>query len=274
MEATINSSQLWSRLWQGDLAAKHELTLTYLPLVKRVVGRVSINLPAFIDRGDLEGAAVFGLIEAIGSYRPDRGVKFETYAVARIRGAAIDSLRSLDFVPRSVRQKARQLQSALQTLISGLGRQPEQSEIAQALGISEQDLNSWWQELQSITILSLDAPLDVDGDSPSGLDILADPTAGEPLSQLLEAEGVSELAAAILQLNVREQQLLSLYYDQGLTLKELGRVLGVSESRACQIHTAAIMKLRARLLGEEGNRVGKRSIGSRGKCDQGLSVGC
>lgn len=271
MEAIIRNDQLWVRLWQGDLTAKQELTLSYLPLVKRVVGRVSINLPAFIDRGDLEGAAVFGLIEAINSYRPDRGVKFETYAVARIRGAALDSLRSLDFVPRSVRQKAKQVQSVLQTLIAALGRQPDQSEIAQALGISELDLSNWWQELQSITILSLDAPLDGDIDSTPGLDMLADPAAPEPLAELLEAEGVNELAAAIQQLSTREQQLLSLYYDQGLTLRELGQVLGVSESRACQIHTVAIIKLRARLLGEEGKKDGRRVAGS-GRKNQRLSA--
>lgn len=262
MAVISSSEQLWARLWQGDLSAKQDLTLSYLPLVKRVVGRVSINLPAFIDRSDLEGAAVFGLIEAINGFRPDRGVKFETYAVARIRGAALDSLRSLDFVPRSVRQKARQVQEVLQTLISGLGRQPDQSEIAQALGISESELSNWWQELQSITMLSLDAPLDGDADAVPGLDILPDPDSPEPLAELLEAEGVSELAVAIAQLSSREQQLLSLYYDQGLTLRELGQVLGVSESRACQIHTAAIIKLRAKLLGEGGKKDGSRNTGA------------
>lgn len=248
MSVTECSAQLWSRFWQGDSGAKEALIETYLPLVKRVVGRVSINLPGFVDRGDLEGAAVFGLIEAVGNYRADRGVRFETYAVARIRGAVLDSLRSMDFIPRSVRQKARLLQGTIQALFNRLDRQPDDVEIARELGIGQPELDRWWQEVQSVTILSLDAPLDGAADADSRIELLAAPESADPLAQLLEEEGVNELATAVGELNLREQQLLSLYYDQGLTLKELGKVLGVNESRACQIHSATIIKLRARLL--------------------------
>lgn len=255
---TANIDQLWSRHWQGDATAKRALIEAYLPLVKRVVGRLAINLPGFVDRGDLEGAAVLGLIEAIGAFREERGVRFETYAVARIRGAALDNLRQLDFVPRSVRRKARLLQEVLHSLHSRLGRQPEPAEIAQELGIPQAELDRWWQDVQAVTVLSLDAPLDSNEDADSRLELLPAPEDSNPAALLAAEAEVQELTQAISQLTTREQQLLSLYYVEGLTLKELGKVLGVTESRACQLHTAAILKLRARLTPGEGKQGAKR----------------
>jgi RNA polymerase sigma factor for flagellar operon FliA len=246
--------RLWQDFWHGKADARRELIETYLPLVQRIVARLAINLPPFVDRSDLEGAAVLGLIDALAAFQEERGVKFETYAAARIRGAALDSLRRLDFVPRSVRKKARLLQDSLRLLYASLGRQPEPSEIAQELGITPVELDKWWQEVQSVTILSLDAPLDDAMDSGSYLERLPSADLVDPLDQLLAEERADELAQAIGELSQREQQLLGLYYQEGLTLKELGKVLGITESRACQIHSAAMVKLRARLLPGEGEK--------------------
>ncbi len=245
--ASSVAESLWQAYRHADAAARLALIEYYLPLVKRVCGRMSMNLPNYIDRDDLESAGVLGLMDAITNFRPERGVKFETYAVARIRGAAIDSLRQMDFVPRSVRQKANRLQTAIQYLQARLGRSPEDLEIAAELGIEPRELDKWWQDVQSITVLSLNTPLDREEEGGDLTTILVAPTDSDPATRLLEGERIEELASAISSLGEREQLLLSLYYDEGLTLKELGQVLGISESRASQIHTAIVLKLRAKL---------------------------
>lgn len=237
----------WQAYRQGDPAAKPALIEHYLPLVKRVCGRMSLNLPQYVDQGDLESAGVLGLMDAINNYCPDRGTKFETYAVTRIRGAVIDSLRQIDFVPRSVRQKAKRLQQSMHNLQAKWGRSATDAEVAAELGISIDELHKWLQEVQAITVLSLNVPLDSEEDGADLSTLLVAPADSDPMAKILEAERLQELTAAIAGLNEREQLLLSLYYNEGLTLKELGKVLGVSESRASQIHTAIVLKLRARL---------------------------
>lgn len=245
--ASSAAKLLWQAYGEADVAARQALIEHYLPLVKRVCGRLSINLPNHIDREDLESAGILGLMDAIANFCPDRGVKFETYAVARIRGAAIDSLRQSDFVPRSVRQKAKQLQDVIHNLQGRLGYTPSDEQIAEELGLSMQDLSKWWQDVQSISVLSLNVPLDKDEDGADLTSLLVAPSDSDPVGALLQIEGTAELAAAITTLTEREQLLLSLYYEAGLTLKELGQVLGVSESRCSQIHTAVMLKLRAKL---------------------------
>lgn len=246
--ASSAAELLWQAYRQADAAARLALIEHYLPLVKRVCGRMSMNLPQYVDQGDLESAGVLGLMDAINNFCPERGVKFETYAVSRIRGAAIDSLRQIDFVPRSVRQKAKRLQEAMHGLQSKLGRAADDAEIAAELGIDISELHKWLQDAQSITVLSLNAPLDSEGEGADLSSLLVAAPSSDPVNQLLEAERVAELANAISGLSEREQLLLSLYYDEGLTLKELGQVLRISESRASQIHTAIVLKLRARLM--------------------------
>lgn len=246
--ASSAAELLWEAYRQADAAARPALIEHYLPLVKRVCGRMRLNLPQYIDQGDLESAGVLGLIDAINNYRPERGVKFETYAVARIRGAAIDSLRQLDFVPRSVRQKAKRLQQAMHDLQARLGRSAEDAELAAELGISLQELDKWLQDVQTITVLSLNAPLDSVEEGADLSTLLVAAPSSDPANRLLEEERTEELAAAISDLSEREQLLLSLYYNEGLTLKEVGQVLGISESRVSQIHTAIVLKLRTRLI--------------------------
>lgn len=238
---------LWQAYQQADAAARSALIEHYLPLVQRVCGRISLNLPQYVDQGDLESAGVLGLIDAINNFIPERGVKFETYAVTRIRGAVIDSLRQIDFVPRSVRQKAKRLQQAMHDLQAKQRRTATEAELAQELGISQEELCKWLQDVQSITVLSLNAPLDSSEDGSDLSTLLVADASSDPMTRLLEEERTEELARAIASLNEREQLLLSLYYKDGLTLRELGQVLGISESRASQIHTAIILKLRVKL---------------------------
>jgi len=245
--ASSAAELLWQAYRQADGAARLALIEHYLPLVKRVCGRISLNLPQYVDPGDLESAGVLGLMDAINNYCPERGVKFETYAVTRIKGAIIDSLRQIDFVPRTVRQKAKRLQETIQALQSKLGRSPAEGELATELGISVGELQKWLLDVQAITVLSLNAPLDSEEEGGDLTSLLVADSSSDPVNLLLEEERVGELADAIGHLSQREQLLLSLYYNEGLTLKEIGQVLGISESRVSQIHTAIVLKLRAKL---------------------------
>ncbi|HHW98642.1 MAG TPA: FliA/WhiG family RNA polymerase sigma factor [Firmicutes bacterium] len=245
--ASSAAELLWQAYRQADGAARLALIEHYLPLVKRVCGRMSLHLPQYVDQGDLESAGVLGLMDAINNYCPERGVKFETYAVTRIRGAVIDSLRQIDFVPRTVRQKAKRLQQAMHDLQTKLGRSAEDGELAAELGISVNELHKWFLDVQAISVLSLNVPLDSDEEGADLASLLVAAPSSDPANQLLEDERIEELAEAIAHLSQREQLLLSLYYNEGLTLKEIGQVLGISESRVSQIHTAVVLKLRAKL---------------------------
>lgn len=245
--ASSAAELLWQAYRQADGAARLALIEHYLPLVKRVCGRMSLHLPQYVDQGDLESAGVLGLMDAISNYCPERGVKFETYAVTRIRGAVIDSLRQIDFVPRTVRQKAKRLQQAMHDLQTKLGRSAEDGELAAELGISVNELHKWFLDVQAISVLSLNVPLDSDEEGADLASLLVAAPSSDPANQLLEDERIEELAEAIAHLSQREQLLLSLYYNEGLTLKEIGQVLGISESRVSQIHTAVVLKLRAKL---------------------------
>jgi RNA polymerase sigma factor for flagellar operon FliA len=234
----------WDRwLKRRSASARDHLIVSYAPLVKFLAGRVGAGLPTTVDPGDLVSSGVLGLIDAIERYDPARGVKFETFATPRIRGAIYDGLRELDWVPRSVRARARDVERAMADLESHLGRSPTDDELADHLGISKDQLWQWLSSIASTTVGPLERALAL-GAEPRAL-------SGEvPIvpSTVVEERGVrSVMRAEIDKLSQREKLVLSLYYDEGLTLAQISRVLGVSESRVPQIHTKSVLYLRARM---------------------------
>ncbi|HPT84291.1 MAG TPA: FliA/WhiG family RNA polymerase sigma factor [Limnochordia bacterium] len=242
-------ADLWRRYKQhNDTQAREQLIEEYIPLVKYVAGRLAMNLPSSVDVGDLESFGFFGLLDALEKYDAERNTKFETYATTRIRGAIIDGLRSLDWVPRSTRSKARLVESQIHELTNELGRTPTNEEVATALGLSLDEYFGLLSELKGANLFSLDeaAASEQAGENLKILDLVVDQEL-LPDQQLMEKESVEELAAAIAQLPEREQLVLALYYREDLTLKEIGHVLQVSESRVSQIHTKALMTLRSKL---------------------------
>ena len=244
------------RLWTeykstGDRRIRDQLIIRYSPLVKFVAGRVSAGLPHSIEQADLVSYGMFGLIDAIEKFDADRKVKFETYAITRIKGAIIDELRSIDWVPRSVRTKARAVEQAYAALEASLGRAPSDAEVASELQISENDLQQIFGQISYIGIVGLDEVISSGsgerGESVTLGDTLSDQGDG-PMAAFELEEMKQILAGAINRLGDREKIVLSLYYYENLTLAQIGQVLGVTESRVCQIHTKAVMQLRGRLM--------------------------
>jgi RNA polymerase sigma factor FliA len=244
-------------LWQeyrrsGDKALRERLILTYAPLVKYVAGRVGSGLPSHVDESDLVQYGLLGLIGAIERYDPDRDVKFETYALARIKGSIIDELRAMDWVPRSVRSRARDIERAIGGLEAKLGRAPTDEEVAKQLGMSEGELDESLSEIGRSSIAALDELWTVSssgGDRIALIDTIEDTQGPEPQSALAETEMREALGDAISRLPEREKLVVTLYYYEELTLREIGEVLGVTESRVSQLHTKAILRLKARLAG-------------------------
>jgi RNA polymerase sigma factor for flagellar operon FliA len=234
-----------------DKAVRDRLILTYAPLVKYVAGRLGSGLPAHVDEGDLVSYGLLGLISAIERYDPSRDIKFETYAIARIKGAIIDELRALDWVPRSVRSRAREIERAIAELESKLGTAPTDDQIAEKIGITVEELGDSLTDISRSSIAALDELWSVsgEGDQISLLDTIEDTTGPRPAEALDETEMREALAEAIARLPEREKLVVTLYYYEELTLREIGEVLGVTESRVSQLHTKAILRLKARLAG-------------------------
>lgn len=245
----MNTTLLWRNYKKNnDMRARELLIEQYTPLVKYVAGRLAMNMPSNVEIDDLESYGIFGLLDAIEKYDETRNVKFETYASTRIRGAIIDGLRAVDWVPRSVRSKARRLEEQIQELTNTLGRYPTDSEIAAALDVSEEHYFEMLDEVKSTSLLSLDENIGTEksDDTITMVDLVADPNEDVD-HQILHHESLEELAAAIDELSERERLVISLYYHDDLTLKEIGHILEVSESRISQIHTKAILTLRSKL---------------------------
>ncbi len=229
--------------------ARERLILHYAPLVKYVASRVATGLPASVEQADLVSYGVFGLIDALQKFEPGRGNKFETYAIPRIKGAIIDELRAMDWVPRSIRFKAREIEKAHSDLEAMLKRQPTEAEMAERLGISRSELHDVVSQISFVSVLALDELVSVGadrGEQVSLIDTLADKHF-DPTSGVESQETRGLLAAAINSLSEREKIVVTLYYFEGLTLAEIGEILGVTESRVCQIHTKAVGGLRGQL---------------------------
>jgi RNA polymerase sigma factor FliA len=235
-----------------DQGIRDRLILTYAPLVKYVAGRLGSGLPAHVDENDLVSYGLLGLIGAIERFDPDRDIKFETYAISRIKGSIIDELRSLDWVPRSVRSRAREIERAIGELEARLGRAPTDEEIAGKIGITEEELQDSLSDISRSSIAALDELWTITGDTGdqvSLLDTIEDTEGPEPQTALARTEMREALGEAIARLPEREKLVVTLYYYEELTLREIGEVLGVTESRVSQLHTKAILRLKARLSG-------------------------
>src|SRR6201996_4246039 len=246
-------------LWQEfkdthDPALRERLILHYSPLVKYVAGRVGVGLPPNIEQADLVSYGIFGLIDAIEKFDISRAIKFETYAISRIKGAIIDELRAIDWIPRSVRYKAREVEKAYAALESRLHRTPTEAEVAGELGIALDDLHAIFSQVSFVNVIALDELLNVGGDRGDKLslvDTLEDTKAEDPVAAFETEETKYLLARAINTLPEREKIVVTLYYYEGLTLAEIGQVLGVTESRICQMHTKAVLQLRGKLADQK-----------------------
>lgn len=233
----------------GSQELRDRLIVHYAALVKYVANRVAVGLPSNVEQADLVSYGFFGLIDAIEKFEIDRGIKFETYAIRRVRGAIIDELRSIDWVPRSIRSKARAIENAFGSLEADLGRAPSDAEMAKALEMSEPELQQIFTQVSFVGLVALDDVYSRGGErgeTTTLAETIADK--GEGPSGLYEVEELRQsLATAINRMPEREKIVLTLYYYENMTLAEIGEVLGVTESRVCQIHTRAVLQLRSKM---------------------------
>lgn len=243
-------NKLWREFKKTKSSAlRDKFIRQYMPLVKYVAGKVSVGLPASIEFDDLVGFGQFGLLDAITKFDPDKGVKFKTYAVTRIRGAIFDEMRQLDWVPRSVRQKSKEIEDTIGDLESRLGRPATDAEVAKEMNMSEEEFQQTVMKVSGTSVLSLN---DVwysgdDNDHMSIGDSIESPSSLNPDVQVEREEIRKVIIEAINELPEKEKMVIVLYYHEDLTFKEIGQVLDVSESRISQLHTKANLRLRAKL---------------------------
>lgn len=245
----IELRELWRRYKQdGDARARERLVVAYSPLVKYVAGRTAAGLPPHVEEADLISYGLSGLVSAIERFDLGREIKFETYAITRIKGAIIDELRSLDWVPRSVRARTREIERAHAKLENRLQRTPTDEEMAKELGISQEELQESLIAISHSSIVALDelwSVSDSSGDQVSLMDTIEDPSAPDPARALDVGDLKDRIAESIARLPEREKLVIALYYYENLTLREIGEVLGVTESRVSQLHTKAVLRLRS-----------------------------
>jgi RNA polymerase sigma factor for flagellar operon FliA len=229
---------------------KEQIVLEHTPLIRYIVNRIAVRLPSHIDLDDLHNTGVIGLMDAIDKYDPEKNCKFKTYAEFRIKGAILDQLRSLDWVPRSIRQKSRRLEQAYAEVEQRLGRPASEGEIAEALGLELGQFHFLLNQVRGVSMINLDE-LRAGGDSDQPLhgDLFEDVKAENPFLLLKSREMRQAIAECIGALPEKERLVISLYYYEDLNMKEIGSVLDITESRVCQIHTKAVARLRSKLRG-------------------------
>jgi RNA polymerase sigma factor for flagellar operon FliA len=233
------------RTAEPNLEECHQLVLTHVGLVKALASRLAQRVPSHIELNELVSVGMMGLVEAARRFEPTLGVPFDAFARRRVHGAMVDSLRGMDWAPRSVRRMRREVDSAIAKVRHEINREPTDLEIAQALSVSEKDYQRMLDQIRAVDLASI-RQLESGPDELSLLDVAFDPEDG-PHARLERAEMREHLARAILQIPPRERQILSLYYEHELTLAEIGQVIGVGESRVSQLRTQAIARLRSRL---------------------------
>jgi RNA polymerase sigma factor for flagellar operon FliA len=235
---------------------KEQIVLEHAPLIRYIVNRIAVRLPSHIDLDDLHNTGVIGLMDAIEKYDPEKNCKFKTYAEFRIKGAILDQLRSLDWVPRSVRQKSRKLERAYGEVEQRLGRTASEDEVADSLGIQIDKFHELLNQVRGISLVNLE---EIRGTNPDGdrtgtfSDIVEDIHSENPFASLKVSEGKQVIADTISTLPEKERLVISLYYYEDLNMKEIGAILGITESRVCQIHTKAVLRLRQKLKGAVDN---------------------
>jgi RNA polymerase sigma factor for flagellar operon FliA len=246
VQAELNDAMWHSYISKREPEMRERIIVQYAPLVKYVVGRLALNLPTVIDSDDVISYGTIGLIDAVERFDPSRGIKFETYAIARIRGAIIDALRQLDQIPRTARQRAREIEAAMVELEERLKRPPTDEEVAKHLNM---DVEKYREACvrTNVTTTSLDSLLSTDDEDGGGGKAYAfeDRDSPDPAAATERREAEKALVLAVKKLPERERLVLSLYYYEELTMKEISRVMEISESRVCQLHAQAILRLRA-----------------------------
>jgi RNA polymerase sigma factor FliA len=234
--------------------AEADLVERYLPLVKTVVGRMAMNLPSHVDIEDLTSSGLVGLLNAVRNHDPEGGSSFESYARVRIRGAVLDELRRLDWVPRSVHDKARKVQGVIQELEQSEGQIPTPSQVARAMKLTLAEYEELLEEIRPATFICLDATPNADGEGDSDAsryESVADASQEDPVAQVSRHELAGVIAERLKQLPDMQRKVLALYYYEDLRLREIAEVFGVTESRICQIHSQAILNIRAFLQNHE-----------------------
>ena len=246
----IRADELWASYTRERSAAqKEKLLVTYLPLVKQVASRMKMSLPHSVCLDDLVGSGILGLINSVENFDPSLGFKFETYAIPRIRGAILDGLRDYDWVPRSIRAKEKQHESTLTGLEAKLGRVPTEEEVAEAMGLTISEYHKLLDEVGATTMLSFDRPISGSDQDASGslYDLVEDARHDNPLDMMERKEIKRLIIDLINRLPEQEKLVIALYYYEELTLKEIGRVLDISESRVSQIHTKIIASMKSHI---------------------------
>jgi len=231
---------------------KEQIVLEHAPLIRYIVNRIAVRLPSHIDLDDLHNTGVIGLMDAIDKYDPDKNCKFKTYAEFRIKGAILDQLRSLDWVPRSVRQKSRRLERAYGEVEQRLGRSASEEEVADSLGLQLDKFHELMNQVRGISLVNLEELRGNGGDGDRAgtfADVVEDVHSENPFATLKLSETKHLIADTIGALPEKERLVVSLYYYEDLNMKEIGQILGITESRVCQIHTKAVLRLRAKLKG-------------------------
>jgi RNA polymerase sigma factor for flagellar operon FliA len=256
-EVRPSPKELWKRYHKRrDVPTENALVEEYLQLVRSVMGRLAMSLPDHVDHDDLNSAGLVGLLQALRNYDPSCGTAFETYARVRVRGAMLDELRRMDWVPRTVHEKTRKIQDAIAELEQQYGRAPTEGEVARALKMSLGDYTELLSEIRPATFVCLDAACATEGGDTSSLcEVVADPSEDGPVEQASRNELKVLILRRLKELPGNQRKVLALYYGEDLHLREIAEVLGLTESRICQIHSQAILGIRAYLQRMEGATV-------------------
>ncbi|HLP78644.1 MAG TPA: FliA/WhiG family RNA polymerase sigma factor [Candidatus Paceibacterota bacterium] len=260
-----SSQDLWKRYHnQADTHTENALVEQYLPLVRAVVGRLAMTLPDHVDQDDLNSAGLVGLLQALRNYDPSCGTSFETYARVRIRGAMLDELRRMDWVPRTIHEKARKIQDVLGTLEQKLGRTPTEEQMARALNISLEEYNDLLNEIRPAAFVCLDSTSTSEGlETGSLYDVVANPNEDSPIEEVSRRELKEVMFQRLQQLPEIQRKVLALYYHEDLHLREIAEVFGLTESRICQIHSQAILSIRSYIQRYESGMAGNASFAKK-----------